>query len=184
MVLKNNAAQQAALQSSNLATSVQQSQQANQDSSSGAGSTGSDAVSLGLSSFSTASRQMSDSMSSMDAANPTSTRNLLGMMTAKPIDTEQQEREDRQARNTASQSSSASAVGVELGTGASLTAMAAIPQGYSAYSVQMIAQTPFYAPKEIYRNQRTVDNDNVRRGLSGRSDRLHQEIVDSQYRGN
>lgn len=187
MVLKNNAAQQAALQSSNLATSIQQSQQAAQQDTSGTGggSIGSDAVSLGLSSFSTAAKQMSDSMSTMDAANPTSTRNLLGMMTAKTVDTEQQEREDRMARNVASQSSSASAVGVDLGTGASLTAMAVIPQGYASYSVQLIAQTPFYAPKEIYRNQRTVDNDRVRRGLSGRSDRIHQGMVDSQYnRGN
>lgn len=186
MVLRNNAAQQAALQSSNLATSIQQSQQTSQDTTGGStGSTSSDSVSLGMSSFSTASRQMSDSMSTMDAANPTSTRNLLGMMNTRPVDAEQQEREDRQARATASQSSSASAVGVELGTGASLTAMAVIPQGYAAYSVQLIAQTPFYAPKEIYRNQRTVDNDRVRRGLSGRSDRIHQDMVDSQYnRGN
>lgn len=187
MVLKNNAAQQAALQSSNLATSIQQSQQAAQQDTTGGstGSASSDAVGLGMSSFSTAAKQMGDSMSAMDAANPTSTRNLLGMMSTKPVDTEQQEREDRMARNVASQSSSASAVGVELGTGASLTAMATIPQGYASYSIQLIAQTPFYAPKEIYRNQRTVDNDRVRRGLSGRSDRVHQDIVDSQYnRGN
>lgn len=183
MVLKNNAAQQAALQSTNLATSVQQSQTAAQDNA-GSTSSSSDAVSLGMSSFGQASKQISDSMSAMDSANPTSTRNLLSMMTARHVDSEQQDREDRQARAAANQSSSASAVGVELGTGASLTAIAAIPQGYAAYSVQMITQTPFYAPKEIYRNQRTVDNDNVRRGLSGRSDRLHQEIVDSQYRGN
>lgn len=183
MVLKNNAAQQAALQSSNLATSIQQSQQAAQQdtSSTGGGSIGSDAVSLGMGSFNAAAKQMSDSMSTMDAANPTSTRNLLGMMSTKPVDSEQQERENQTARNTANQSSSAQAVGVELGTGASLTAMAVIPQGYASYSMQLIAQTPFYAPKEIYRNQRTVDNDRVRRGLSGRSDRVHQDMVDSQY---
>jgi hypothetical protein len=183
MVLRNNAAQQAALQSSNLATSVQQSQQSMQDTT-GSASNNSDSVSLGLNSFNTASKQMNDSMNSTDPANPTSTRNLLGMITARSVDFEQQEREDRLARNSAKESSSASAVGVELGTGASLTAMAAVPQGYSAYSVQIIAQTPFYAPKEVYRNQRIVDNDNIRRGLNGRSDRLHQEIVDSQYKGN
>lgn len=184
MVLRNNAAQQAALQSSNLATSVQQSQQSSQDSTGSSGTSSGDSVALGMSSFSTASRQASESMSSMDAANPTSTRNLLSMMTAKAADNEQQEREDRQARATASQSSSASAVGVELGTGVSLAALATTPPGYSTYSVQTIEQTAFYAPKEIYRNQRTVDNDRVRRGLSGRSDRLHQDMVDSQYKNN
>ncbi len=182
MVMKNNAAQQAALQSTNLAASAQQSQQvSSQDTTGGTGSTSSDSVSLGMSSFNTAARQIGDSMSSMDAANPTSTRNLLGMMTARPMDSEQQEREDRQARATASQSSSAQAVGVELGTGASLTAMAVVPAGYSAYSAQIIAQTPFYLPREIYRNQRTVDNDRVRRGLNNRNELLHQNIVDSQY---
>ncbi len=181
MVLRNNAAQQAALQNSNLATSVQQSQQSTQDNGTSSGTSSSDSVALGMSSFSTASRQASESMSSMDAANPTSTRNLLGMMTVKPVDNEQQEREDRQARATASQSSSASAVGVELGTGVSLAALATTPSGYSTYSVQIIEQTAFYAPKEIYRNQRTVDNDRVRQGLSSRSDSLHQSIVDSQY---
>lgn len=179
MVLRNNAAQQAALQSSNLTASIQQSQQASSDT--GAGNTaGSDSVSLGMSSFSTAARQTQDAMT-QDASSPTSTRNLLGMMTAKPLDSEQQEREDRVARNTARDSSSATAVGAELGTGASLTAMAQVPQGYAAYSVQLITQVPFYAPREVYRNQRVVDNDRLRRGLSGRSDQVHNNIVDSQY---
>lgn len=177
-VLKNNAAQQAALQSNNLTASIQQSLSAAQDNSTSTGSS-SDSVSLGLSSFNTAAKQMSDSMNTMDPANPTSTRNLLSMMTARQMDTEQQ---DREARTVAAQSSSAQAVGVDLGTGASLTAMAVVPAGYSAYSVQLIAQTPFYTAKEVYRNQRVVDNDRIRRGLSGRSDRLHQDIVDSQYR--
>ena len=95
------------------------------------------------------------------------------------------EEQDQTARAVAKESSNTQAVGVDLGTGASLTAMAVVPQGYASYSMQLIAQTPFYAPKEIYRNQRTVDNDRVRRGLSGRSDRVHQDMVDSQYnRGN
>lgn len=184
MVLRNNAAQQAALQSSNLATSVQQSQQSTQDSTNSSGTSSSDSVALGMSSFSTASRQASESMSSMDAANPTSTRNLLGMMTVKSADNDQQDREDRQARATAGQSSSASAVGIELGTGVSLAALATTPSGYSTYTVQIIEQTAFYSPREIYRNQRTVDNNRVRQGLSGRSDRLHQDMVDSQYKNN
>jgi hypothetical protein len=182
MVLRNNAAQQAALQSSNLATSVQQSMSTGQDGTASGMSGGGDSVSLGMSSFNTAAKQMSEAISTMDAANPTSTRNLLNMMSAKSVDTEQQEREDRQARSTASQSSSAQAVGVELGTGASLTAMATTPPGYSAYSVQLITQVPFYPAKEVYRNQRVVDNDRVRRGLSGRSDRLHNEMTEQQYR--
>lgn len=181
MVLRNNAAQQAALQSSNLATSVQQSQVLTQDSASaGSSGTGSDAVSLGMSSFNTASRQQSESMNTMDAANPTSTRNLLNMMTVRAVDTEQQDREDRVARATAAQSSSAQAVGVDLGTGVSLTALAQVPVGYSAYSVQLITQVPFYPDRAIYTNQRTVDNARALRQLT--NDGRHRDMVEQQYR--
>ena len=40
----------------------------------------------------------------------------------------------------------------------------------------------FYAPKEIYRNQRTVDNARVMRGLTGGSDALHQRMINQQYK--
>jgi hypothetical protein len=38
----------------------------------------------------------------------------------------------------------------------------------------------FYAPREIYRNQVNVDNTRLLRGLG--SDRLHQEMVNQQYK--
>lgn len=179
MVLRNNAAQQAALQSSNLATSVQQSQAVSQDAA-GSGSTGSDSVSLGMSSFNTAARQMAESMNTMDAASPTSTRNLLNMMSARSVDTEQQDREDRAARATAAQSSSSQSVGVDLGTGVSMAALAVTPSGYSAYSVQLITQVPFYPVKQVYLNQRTVDNARALRQLT--NDSRHRDMVEQQYR--
>jgi hypothetical protein len=45
----------------------------------------------------------------------------------------------------------------------------------------MVALTDvaFYAPKEIYRNQKNVDNARALRQLA--SDRLHQQMVDQQY---
>jgi hypothetical protein len=55
------------------------------------------------------------------------------------------------------------------------------PVGYAQYFGAM-PDIAFYAPKEIYRNQKTVDNARVLRGLTGGSDRLHQEMVDSQYK--
>jgi hypothetical protein len=39
----------------------------------------------------------------------------------------------------------------------------------------------FYAPREVYRNQQTVDNRNALRLLNGSSDRLHKELVEQQY---
>lgn len=72
----------------------------------------------------------------------------------------------------------------ELAGGVDINAMAKVPVGFGQYSM-MMPDVAFYAPKEIYKNQKTVDNARVMRGLTGGSDRLHQEMVDQQYnRGN
>lgn len=63
--------------------------------------------------------------------------------------------------------------------GVSINSIAVIPVGFNAYNVAL-RDVAFYAPKEIYRNQRTVDNVRALRQLA--SDRLHQEMVDQQYR--
>jgi hypothetical protein len=60
-----------------------------------------------------------------------------------------------------------------------IASLAVVPVGFSVYSVAL-ADAAFYAPKEIYRNQRTVDNLRALRQLS--SDSLHQQMVDQQYR--
>jgi hypothetical protein len=69
----------------------------------------------------------------------------------------------------------------ELAGGVDLTRMATQPAGYQSYSVAM-PDVAFYAPREIYKNQRTVDNARVLRGLQGGSDRLHQELINLQYK--
>ena len=63
--------------------------------------------------------------------------------------------------------------------GVSITQLARLPAGYEVYNVSL-KDVAFYAPKEIYRNQKTVDNVRALRSLA--SDRLHQEMVDQQYR--
>ena len=67
----------------------------------------------------------------------------------------------------------------ELAGGVDLTRMATQPAGYQTYSAAM-PDVAFYAPKEIYRNQVNVDNARLLRGLG--SDRLHQEMVNQQYK--
>jgi hypothetical protein len=67
----------------------------------------------------------------------------------------------------------------ELAGGVDLTRMATQPVGYQAYSTAM-PDVAFYAPREIYRNQVNVDNARLLRGLG--SDRLHQEMVNQQYK--
>ena len=67
----------------------------------------------------------------------------------------------------------------ELAAGVDINNIARQPAGYQAYSVAM-PDVAFYAPKEIYKNQVNVDNVRLLRGLG--SDRLHQELVNLQYK--
>jgi hypothetical protein len=67
----------------------------------------------------------------------------------------------------------------ELAGGVDIARMATQPQGYQAYSM-MMPDVAFYAPKEIYKNQVNVDNVRVLRQLS--SDKLHQDLVNLQYK--
>jgi hypothetical protein len=70
----------------------------------------------------------------------------------------------------------------DLAGGTDVTAMALIPKGYEAYSLIILRDAPFYKPETIYKNQTTVDNVRVFRGLTGGSDAKHQQMVDSQYK--
>jgi hypothetical protein len=62
-----------------------------------------------------------------------------------------------------------------------LESIAKQPANYAQY-FGVIPDVAFYAPKEIYKNQKTVDNARTLRGLQGGSDRLHQEMVNQQYK--
>jgi hypothetical protein len=61
-----------------------------------------------------------------------------------------------------------------------IAAIATVPTGFNAYSI-VLKDAAFYEPKEVYKNQRTVDNERVLRGLTRGSDSLHQQMVDQQY---
>jgi hypothetical protein len=62
-----------------------------------------------------------------------------------------------------------------------IAAMATQPAGYQAYSFVLV-DVPFYAPREIYRNQRTVDNARALRQLT--NDAKHRDMVEQQYKRN
>jgi hypothetical protein len=69
----------------------------------------------------------------------------------------------------------------ELAKGVDIASMATVPTGFNAYSF-VLRDAAFYEPKEVYKNQRTVDNERVLRGLTRGSDSLHQQMVDQQYK--
>lgn len=67
----------------------------------------------------------------------------------------------------------------ELAGGVTIESIAKQPTNYAQYFT-MIPDAAFYAPKEIYRNQKTIDNERAFRSLG--SDRLHQQMIDQQYK--
>ena len=67
----------------------------------------------------------------------------------------------------------------ELAVGVSIDSLAITPAGYNQYNIAL-KDNPFYEPKEIYKGQKTVDNVRALRQLA--SDKLHQEMVEQQYR--
>lgn len=69
----------------------------------------------------------------------------------------------------------------EVAVGIDLSKMAIAPTGYNTYLTLAIKDVSFYAPRDIYPKQTTIDNARALRQMS--SDRLHQEMINQQYRG-
>jgi len=69
----------------------------------------------------------------------------------------------------------------ELAGSIDIASIASVPTGFNAYSF-VLKDASFYEIKEVYKNQRTVDNERVLRGLTRGSDSLHQQMVDQQYK--
>lgn len=70
----------------------------------------------------------------------------------------------------------------EVAGGVDIATMAVQPKGYDAYAQMTLKDAAFYKVEAIYKDQRTVDNQRTLRGLQGGSDRLHQEMVNQQYK--
>ena len=69
----------------------------------------------------------------------------------------------------------------ELAGGVDIAAIAVLPIGFNTYNVAL-RDTLFYKQEEIYKDQRTVDNVRLLRGLTGASDARHQKMINLQYK--
>lgn len=69
----------------------------------------------------------------------------------------------------------------DVAGGVDINKIALAPVGYGNYLSLTLKDAAFYAPKEVYKNQRNVDNARAFRSLA--SDRVHQEMVEQQYKG-
>jgi hypothetical protein len=99
----------------------------------------------------------------------------LDMPTATVIaDTENTTADQEQRRDTAPPS--------ELSGGVDVAELTQTPQDFTAYLDRSLQDARFYQEREIYPGQQTVDNRRAQRLLSGASDRVHQSMVDQQYR--
>jgi hypothetical protein len=102
-----------------------------------------------------------------DKTNP-----INDIIDSKPIVVEQRTETNLAAVNRNTQNN-------EIAVGVDINNIATIPIGFDAYNITL-KDVAFYAPKEIYRNQRTVDN---RRALQNlRSDQLHEQMINQQWR--
>lgn len=102
---------------------------------------------------------------------------------ANPL-TEIVENNTRPTNNTVEQKETTlnrNAVNNELAGGVQLERMAVLPVGYNSYLQLALRDAAFYAPKEIYRNQRVIDNQQAVRLLNFASDLKHQQMVNQQY---
>lgn len=66
--------------------------------------------------------------------------------------------------------------------GVTIAAIATVPVGYQAYSIFSLKDIPFYPTQSLYKNQQTTDNQRILRMMNAKSDQLHQQMVDQQYK--
>jgi hypothetical protein len=108
-----------------------------------------------------------------------------------PKTTRQALAERRQAAARAAAMEKAKNASEELDSATSMEAQVAVQNvviqamgytpGFETYSIIM-PDSVGYKPFTIYNNQTNVDNSRLIRGLTGGSDKLHSEMIDSQYR--
>jgi hypothetical protein len=102
-----------------------------------------------------------------DKTNP-----ISDIIESKPVVAEQRTEAKLPAVNASAQNN-------DVAGGVSINSIAVVPVGFNTYTIAL-ADASFYQPKEIYRNQRTIDN---RRALQNlRSDQLHEQMMSQQWR--
>ena len=62
-----------------------------------------------------------------------------------------------------------------------MASLSSVP-GFSAYEQAKLPDIPFYKAEDIYKRATIADNARALRQLNQRSDRIHKEMVDEQYR--
>ncbi len=100
-----------------------------------------------------------------------------------PINQILQARTEIQAESSSNQSSQIrrNVPNNELAGAVNIASIATVPPGFDLYSTTL-KDALFYAPKEIYKGQKTVDNERVLRQLNRRSDAIFDQMINEQYK--
>jgi hypothetical protein len=91
------------------------------------------------------------------------------------------ERAVEAARQTTTRAETVTRDAQQIQQDTAIAAIAEVP-GFNNYQAAVIPDAPFYPTRDIYRGNIIRDNARVQRALTQRSDRLHREMVDDQYR--
>jgi hypothetical protein len=79
------------------------------------------------------------------------------------------------------ESGEAKSMNAQVATQGLVIAAMGFNPSFDAYNSVVMRDVSFYKPYTIYGNQKTIDNRSASRGLFGATDRLHNEMVNSQY---
>jgi hypothetical protein len=131
----------------------------------------------------TSSSSSSSSTSSSTTASSSSTTT-----TSTPRQTMQQARVEAARKEAISkgteavkESGEAKSMNAQVATQGLVIAAMGFNPSFDAYNSVVMRDVSFYKPYTIYGNQKTIDNRSASRGLFGATDRLHNEMVNSQY---
>lgn len=189
-IVSNEQSRIASVERSVVESSIEQSlkdaEKATQQAESTASSATNDSISVSLS----ATRESSDQQSSQSSggglnflsgnSGSTSSTGFNPGFSAVDIMKEKENVSEEKTQDQKTQTVKRNVPNNELAGNVSLASLGAPPAGYQAYSTIM-PDSAFYAPKEIYKNQRVIDNPASRRMFSG-TDSLHQQMIDQQYK--
>jgi hypothetical protein len=135
---------------------------------------------------STSSNSSSSSSSSSTTTSSSSTSSST--TTSTPRQTMQQARVEAARKEAISkgteavkESGEAKSMNAQVATQGLVIAAMGFNPSFDAYNSVVMRDVSFYKPYTIYGNQKTIDNRSASRGLFGATDRLHNEMTQSQY---
>ena len=131
-------------------------------------------MSLGFESLLPNNNSSNSSSLTTDTTSPTSTFSLSTMSNRFSMSTDSD-----QNNNKENIKSNIEPI-AEFSTGVDARQLQVVPIGFNAYLSAKIQDNTFYAPRDIYKGQNNVDNARALRQLA--SDRLHEEMVNQQYK--